>query len=99
MTALEQMIDLRRRSDTTLRQMIDFSAEMLRLGVLHIQEKLAEFTTVIPVTRSLIATLDAHDSAASNDRQLDAFRTRWPDLQVSEIVFDRTNNKFLIFTL
>ncbi len=99
MTTLEKMSDLRTRSAPTIRDMAAFSAEMLRLSLEQIQEKLqASFPRNLPRSRMLVLTLDACDSPATNDRKIEALQTQWPGLVVSEIVFDRNTNKFFLYT-
>lgn len=99
MTILEKMTDLKARGRDTLEAMQKYSREMLLLSIEYLTERVRAFAPEIqPVSRALVLTLDAHDSPASNDRILTTFKERWPDLRISEIVFDKQSNKFLIFT-
>ena len=96
---LQRMSDLKVRSRDVLVNMQKYGAEMLTLSVEYVQDRLnTQFAGVPVVTRVLVTTLDCHDTPVSNDRVLEALKSRWPDLKVSEIVFDKQSNKFLIFT-
>ena len=99
MTTLEQMSDLRARSAAVLAEMQKYSTQMLHLSVQHVQDSVAKFAPGQHiVTRTLVATLDCYKTPKTNDDMLEAIKKQWPDLKVSEIVFDKGANKFLIFT-
>ena len=99
MTTLEQMSDLRARGANLLTEMQKYSTQMLHLSVQYVQDRLAEFRPGQHiVTRTLVATLDCYNTPKTNDDILEAIKKQWPDLKVSEIVFDKGSNKFLIFT-
>lgn len=99
MNALEKMTDLKSRSRTTLEAMQTYSREMLLLSIEYLSAAVRAFApSVDPISRTLVIELDAHDSPASNDRMLEAFKTQWVGLQITEIVFDKKSNKFLLFT-
>lgn len=99
MTTQEKMTDLHSRSAEVLRQMGAYSAEMLALSIERLQEIMQEKgLKTLPRSRTLVLTLDAYDSPITNEKKLDALRSNWPDLVISETIFDRQSNKFFIYT-